>query len=458
MTIPTPNITPEQDGAVIRKLVRGGKWAFLGKMATYPLGLILTMLLAKLLSTAEVGGYFLVMSLVMISSGLVQAGLATTMCKMIARSLATDNPHAVKQIIRIGAIALLVTGALAIILLTNQPGHWLLSKLENGEYLHGTLSWIAAMVVTFAAVGLCCEILRGFHKLSYAAILDQQLLQRLLLLCALIVPLTFSIQIALINVFQITTISAFLSALLGFFLITRTLAPLGNYGTPTQTIEVLREAPTFLLIRVNNWILNSAAVWILGMTRPLEEIGLYGTANVIALLVLAPWQVITAAASPTVVALHTNNNKAALESVLRTAALIAAVAATLGCLILILFGKDILSILFTSEYAAGSAVLVILAIGRGISTFLGSPAMLLSMTHHQQAVMRVLLLTSTVTLIGYIFAAETYGAIGVATVTAISAIFQGILLAIIAHRALRVITLPCISIKDWQQFMQHFKR
>ncbi|MEE9354434.1 MAG: hypothetical protein V3U75_02485, partial [Methylococcaceae bacterium] len=94
----------------------------------------------------------------------------------------------------------------------------------------------------------------------------------------------------------------------------------------------------------------------------------------------------------------------------------------------------------------------------GISTFLGSPAMLLSMTHHQQAVMRVLLLTSTVTLIGYIFAAETYGAIGVATVTAISAIFQGILLAIIAHRALRVITLPCISIKDWQQFMQHFKR
>ena len=80
------------------------------------------------------------------------------------------------------------------------------------------------------------------------------------------------------------------------------------------------------------------------------------------------------------------------------------------------------------------------------------------MTHHQQAVMRVLLTASVVTIIGYVLAANTYGAIGVAAVTAFSAIFQGLLLAIVAHRVLQITTLPCLSVENWRRFTQHLKR
>lgn len=454
----TQKNTSEEEGVIIRKLVRGGKWSLLGKIATYPLGLILTMLLAKLLTTADVGGYFLIMSLVMISSGLVQAGLATTMCKIIARSLASNNPYAAKQTIRIGVTSFFITSVIALFLFTNQPGFWLLSKLENGEHLYNALPWVAAMIVIFASIGYCCEILRGFNKLSSTAILDQQLLQRLLLVCTLVFALILSYQLTLLNVFQITTISALISTLIGIFLIARPLKQLGTHGSPIKTIEVLREAPTFLLVRVNNWILINAAIWILGLTRPIEETALYGAANVVALLVLAPWQVISAAISPTIIKLHTANNKTALESVLRTSAAIAALPAILSCLVLLLFGKEVLSILFTNEYIAGSTILVILALGRGLSTFFGSPTMLLSMTCHQQTVTRVLLVTSVITLIGYILAADTYGAIGVATVTAVSIACQGLVLSFIVRRRLQITTVPCISIKDWKQFLQHFNR
>jgi len=415
------------------------------------------MFLARLLSAADVGGYFLIMSLVMISSALVQAGLATTMCKMIARSLAADNPLAVKQVLRIGVTAILLTGTMAVVLLTNQPGDWLLGQLESGEHLIDALAWVAAMVVVFAAVGYCCEILRGFNELPSAAVLDQQLLQRLLLLAALLVPLALGLQLVLLDVLRMTAASAFLSALLGIFLISRIVARLGDHGKMIATMQVLREAPTFLLMRVNNWLLNSAAVWVLGFSRSLEETALYGAANVVALLVLAPWQVVSAATGPTIIALHAKDNTSALESVLRTAAAVAAFPGLLLGVALLVFGGDVLSILFTSEYGAGYSVLAVLALGRGISTLFGSPVMLLSMTHHQNMVLRMLLVASVLTLAGYIFAADTYGAIGVAYVSAASAIFQGLLLAIAARRVLGINTLPHASIKDLKQFLTHFK-
>ena len=457
MALNTSPQPPTQEGAIIRKLVRGGGWAFLGKMATYPLGLILTMILARLISAADVGGYFLVMSLVMIGSALVQAGLATSTCKMIARSLAVDNPRAIKQVLRIGVTALLLTGFLAVTLLTNQPAEWLLAQLENGERLYDALAWIAAMVVVFAAVGYCCEILRGFHELPSAAILDQQLLQRLLLLAALLVPLALGLQLALLDVLRVTAVSAFLSALLGIFLISRIVARLGDHGEKIATMQVLREAPTFLLMRVNNWLLNSAAVWVIGFSRSLEETALYGAANVVALLVLAPWQVVSAATSPTIIALHASDKAAALESVMRTAAAVAALPGLLLGIVLLMYGDDVLSILFTSEYAAGYSVLVVLALGRGISTLFGSPVMLLSMTNHQNIVLRVLLVASVLTLAGYIYAADIYGAIGVAYVGAASAILQGMFLAIAARRVLGINTLPHVSIRDLKQFLTHLK-
>ena len=63
---------------LIRRLISGGSWAFLAKLTTYPLGLILVMVLARLLPETEMGGYFLCMSMIILTSGLVQAGLGAT--------------------------------------------------------------------------------------------------------------------------------------------------------------------------------------------------------------------------------------------------------------------------------------------------------------------------------------------------------------------------------------------
>lgn len=455
MTSSSEQSSPSGNGSVIRKLIRGGGFAFLGKAITYPLGLILTMIFARLLSTADVGGYFLAMSMIMLASGLVQAGLATTMNKMIARSIAHDNPRAARQAIRIGVTALIIAGTIAVVLLVNDPGQWLISRLEDGDRLLEGLVWIAAMVAIFAGINYCCEMLRGFHELPSAALLDQQLLQRLLLFIALLIPLTIGAQLQLRQVLLLTAAAALLALLTGFFLVRRQVMRLGDYGEKMATTQVLSEAPTFLLMRINNWILNSAAVWILGVARPLEEAALYGAGNAVALLVLASWQVISSAVGPTVVTLHAKGDRPALESVLRSAAAVAALPGLALAAILFVFGEPIMSILFTPEYAGAFGVLAILSMGRAVSTLFGTPMMLLSMTHHQDIVLRLLAVASVLTLAAYAWVAEPYGAIGIAAVSAISVVLQGLMLAVIAQRLLGINTLPQLSVSGWRQFFRH---
>jgi hypothetical protein len=96
-----------------------------------------------------------------------------------------------------------------------------------------------------------------------------------------------------------------------------------------------------------------------------------------------------------------------------------------------------------------------LTAGRVVSTFFGLPAILLSMTNHQVAVFRVLSIASALTLVGYLYAASSYGAIGVATVGAISVVLQGLLLSIIAYRLLGVNTLPQFSVRSWKQLFNY---
>ncbi len=442
---------------LIRKLISGGGWAFLAKLTTYPLGLILTMVLARLLSETEMGGYFLCMSMIMLTSGLVQGGLGATMCKKIASARATNQPVAIKKTIRVGVAALLIIGTIAFLILNSAPGIWILSQLEGGEQLHATITWIACLVVFFAAIGYACEILRGFNELGSASLLAEQLLQRFLLLGALLISFLIGYDLLLVDVLRIATFTAFLTVLIGIGLIIPKVVPLGHHGASIRTLELFREAPTFLLMRVNFWLLNSAAIWVLGFSNPLGETALYGAANALTLLVLAPWHVVNHAVAPTIVTLNANGERDRLEAVVRAVAAVAVLPASIIALGLTIFGREALSLLFSAPYRSAYFILVLLALGRCLSTFFGPPMILLSMTNYQTIVLRILLITAVLTFLGYWVVAPQYGAIGVAAISAGSATLQNLFLAIVAHKRIGVLTFPQLSFSAWKIFIEQIK-
>ncbi|MGH6886358.1 MAG: lipopolysaccharide biosynthesis protein, partial [Geminicoccales bacterium] len=161
-----------------RRLVRGGGWALLARAVALPVGLLQAMLLTRILTPAEVGAYFLAISLIGVLAILAQVGMSRPMVKMVASALATERPRAARHAIRVALLVTLAGGVLLALALAAGLGEGLSAMLEDGDALRRVLPIIAAMVLAFALIDVVAETLRGFHDLRAASAFGDYLAQR----------------------------------------------------------------------------------------------------------------------------------------------------------------------------------------------------------------------------------------------------------------------------------------
>lgn len=443
-----------------RKMARGGAFALAGKAVTYPLGLVLAIVLARILTPQELGGYFLAMSLILIAATLVQFGAGPVMVKFVAAALAVSDSGRARRTLRLGSAWIVTTSVCVVVMLQAGAGDWLLDSLRDGNILRSSLTYISLLVVAYAAISFCCEVLRGFSELGTASLFAEQLLQRFLLLIALVVAWWLNLELNLELVFVLMLASSAVTAILGIsFSWTRYRTLDRSVKEPVRAIDLFRQAPPFFYMRLNFWLMDTAPIWILGMFHPPEVVALYGVANLLALIVLAPWTVVNTSLGPAVVKLHTEQRPQLLRTLLGTVAGIATLAASGVVLVLIVFGEDILTIVFSEELAPAYATTVILGVGRGLSVLFGAPALLLSMTHHQMTVFRVLIVTSGLGFAGYIVAALFGGIEWVAVAGALLVITQAAILTFFSRRFLGMSTFPTFRVRDWGEMgRQIFQR
>jgi O-antigen/teichoic acid export membrane protein len=441
-----------------QRLLHGGSWALLGKGLTYPVGFGLAMVLARLLSPGDLGGYFLAMSVVGLVAALSQLGLSRAMVKLVASALATNRPLAARRALRVGILAVGLAGSVAATLLADGPGLWLTGLLQGGEQLQAALPWIALLAIAFAATEFSAEVLRGFHDLRGASLLADNLLQRLILLSLLTVVWVGTSPPRLDQVLLLALGAALAATAIGAMLIGRKIAALGHHGPSMRVREILRHGPPFLLLRLNFWLLAGAGVWVLGMFRPPEEVAVYGAANYLALLVLAPFTVVNAVLAPLVSELYSQGNMPMLDRVTRGAAAIGLLLTLPVTAALAGFGELVLSIVFGETYTQGRTILMALTLGRCIAIAFGSPAIALTMTDHQRDVLVVASTISLATLAGYVLLAPALGAEGVACVSALSFALQSAVLALVARRRLVIATWPEFSFAAFKRLVIELTR
>lgn len=431
-------------------MARGGAFALAGKAATYPLGLVLAIVLARVLTPQELGGYFLAMSLILIAAALVQFGAGPVMVKFVAAALAVADGGRARRILTLGTGWVVATSVIAVVALHSGLGAWLLDSLRDGDILRSSLMYISLLVVAYALISFCCEVLRGFSDLGSASLFAEQLLQRFLLLMVLVAAWWMDLVIDLKLVFLLMLVSSAATAMLGTaFSLSRFRTLDKDVKNPIQATELLRQAPPFFYMRLNFWLMDTAPIWILGMFHPPEVVALYGVANLLALIVLAPWTVVNTSLGPAVVKLYTENQPKLLRTLLGTVAGIATLAAWSVIVILVVFGQQILTVVFSEELAPAYATTIILAIGRGLSVLFGAPALLLSMTHHQMTVFRVLLLTSGLGFVTYFVAAMLGRIESVAVAGALLVVTQAGVLTFFSRRLLGMFTFPTFRFRDW---------
>jgi O-antigen/teichoic acid export membrane protein len=451
---PTPNSLGDGGTPLARRLVRGGGWALLARAVALPIGLLQAMLLTRILTPAEVGAYFLAISLIGILAILAQGGMSRPMVKMVASALATDRPLAARHAIRVALLVTLAGGVLLALAVAAGLGEWLSAMLEDGEALRGVVPIIAVMVLAFALVDVVAETLRGFHDLRAASAFGDYLAQRAALMLVLSTIWLAGWPADLTTVLAVALAAAVLMLALALGQLRRQVGKIGRHGARWRTAEVLGHGLPFLLMRLNVWLSAGADLWVLGMFRPPEEVAVYGAASRLAVIVGTPLAVSNAVLAPVIAELHSRDERARLEKVMRAAATLGVLPSLLLAALFFALGDRILSIAFTEAYAEGWLVVVILAIGQLVNVLFGPCTIALAMTGHQRDVVVTSALAGLVTVLAFYLVAPSYGAPGVALIAAIALILYNVVLAGLVRWRLQMITWGTCSPSSLRRFAE----
>ncbi len=401
------------------RLLTGTAWATAGKVASALVGIGITALLARLLSTEGMGNYFLTMSVLSIFALLSQLGLNQAVVRFIGEALGKGNGGRVRDTIRLalrnGAVGSLI-GA-SIFLLFRQE--ILLTGLHAPELLklHWHIAiWIAIMTVN----GILSEIFRGFHNIKLAT-----LFSGLLSSTSFIIVLVFSyisgIYLGLERVFLFAILSSALSVLLALIFLKRacvTLPKTTQAHIPMRSKDLMDVAWPMWVSGSALLLLSQADILVLGIFRPAAEVAIYGAASRLVALVAMSLVIVNAVIPPIIAELYSQNKRAELEKLLRTTASVAGIP-TLGVLVLFIFqGDHLLALVYGEYYAEGGLILTILSVGQLVNVFTGSCGITLTMTGNQTTMMMITLVIGAFTVALALALGSQYGAIGVAVAAA----------------------------------------
>jgi O-antigen/teichoic acid export membrane protein len=409
-----------------KRLISGGAWAFAGQIITVFSVLAVNALLARLLAPAEVGGYFLTVSLVWVSAAVAQLGLNRAVVRLVAESLGRDQPgravRAVHLVLRLGALGVfIVAGALAL-----GAAKWLAVHMFDSVLIASVAKLAALWVFVFAFQGLLAESLRGFHDVRLATFFGGVITS---LLSALLFAGLWLMQghSDLEQVIMLSIIAGTINILIAFQLLRRKLKPLGEENQ-LDVARVLDVAWPMWVTTLTLIALTQADLWVIGIFRTQDEVAIYGAAARLVALVAMPLTIVNAVVPSFIAEMYAKREKQDLESALRSAATMASIPALLVVTIFLFLAAPILGIVYGEYYRQGAAVLILLGSGQLVNVCAGSCGVILMMTGHQVLMMSITIACGALTVVGAILLVEPYGVTGVASVAAAAMLLQNALM------------------------------
>jgi O-antigen/teichoic acid export membrane protein len=203
----------------------------------------------------------------------------------------------------------------------------------------------------------------------------------------------FFSRISLTQVVVLSLIGNAATLLLGLILLWRSVAALGpeKGSNPSLSQEIFPLAIPLWISSLAFLLLNQADIFMLGTLRSEQEVAVYGIALRLAQLISVPLFMFNAVLPPIIAKLYIQGEKKQLERVLRIAASLAFIFSVLCTILFMVFGGDLLTLLFGKTYVQAYWLLIILSIGQVVNVATGSCGMLLMMSGYHRQYMTITL-------------------------------------------------------------------
>ncbi|MDU9048769.1 MAG: flippase [Candidatus Electrothrix sp. Rat3] len=397
-------------------LIKGGLWAFAGKVAALIVGLALSSLLARLLSPEDMGAYFLAFNLATFFSIFSRMGIDNTLQRFVAEAFGNNQPHMACTIIRKGLILTLTSAFLVAILVYFWVGPWIAQYLLKSYRLSNSMGFVSVWLVLLTFQYVFTAIFQAVKDIRMAVLVNGLLpsaITTFLIACYLIAKKHATFQ----QILPWVLIAGGVNIMVAFLTLIKEKYKLNAPTKKIKTIGYLKFAGhswPLLINTVMMFIMGQSALWVISAFRSDAEVAAYGAAVRLVRSTSMALMAVNMIIPPLIVHFHADKQKERLEQVLRSTATIAAVPSLALLSSYILFGGWILETVYGEYYRAGETVLMIMSLGQAICVFVGSCGYVLIMTGHNHAIMLISAASSIIALCGALLLVPQYGSIGVA--------------------------------------------
>ena len=204
-----------------------------------------------------------------------------------------------------------------------------------------------------------------------------------------------------------------------------------------DSVLLIRTGLPLLWLAIMNIAMNWIDILMLGIWVEADDIGIYGIALRVAVLLSFLLTAVNSVVAPRFAAMHADGNHASLERLAQRSAILLLIVVSPVALFIMAFPELILG-LFGPEFSGGANVLRVLTLGQFVNAVIGPVGTLLMMSGNEKAIRNNVVLAISINLVGNIGLIPLWGPMGAAASTAAALIIQNILLYVKARKALKI--------------------
>jgi len=389
-------------------------------------------ILARLIPPEALGVYFLTQSLVIMASNIGEFGLNRPIVRMISADVAAGRVGAARRAVRSAVAISAISGFVVLVFVTAGPGRWLALHVFDSRPMADTVALIGLWVAGRIVLNIGSAALQGLHRVGLSALLSGALSASLLAgICGAL--LWRGTTVAYSTIIVIATSTTLAAALLCAALVWAPFSGIRAAG-PSRTRALLANTLPIFAAGVLQVAAVQADLWIVGAQLDPADVALYGAAKRLATLVGFPVMVLSFVVPPLMSDLYARGERARLQRLLRAATTAASLPAVAGFGLFFLFPSEILALTYGEVYGQAAVLLRILCVERLVFTLLGPGSLLLVMTGHERAILRITIVSSALSLSAIYAGGHLAGLLGVAVAYALASGGTALWYFLEAHR------------------------
>lgn len=432
------------------EVLTGSSISFIASSLALFLGLVLNLIIAKYYGAKELGIYSIVSSIFAITLIFSVLGINTSILRLLPEQITKYSYCSAYKLFRkVLIMVLIASSVVAIVVYTfaqSIAGH-----IFHKEYLYPLLS-LMALIVIFQALGnVSIASIRALKNIKLYAFF--QIFNPLIQILALIFLTLFLYRE--FNSIYTLMFTYVVSGIFSFYVVIKLFA---RKKTLSDSIEHLKSknilfiSLPMMITSAMGLIVTQTDILMLGSMSTAESVGIYAITVKLALLSTFILTSVNVVIAPKISELYYSNKPYELQKLVQKTTRLIFLFSLPVVIILIVFGKFILSF-FGDEFAIGYAALFFLLIGQILSIISGPTEFFLNMTGHQKNLNYITIICAILNIILNYFLIPIYGLEGAAFASMVSLITMKILAVVYIkiHFGYFIIYLPALRVKNEKQ-------